>query len=142
MIELLLHWLASLVKSRRRLEAENLVLRHQVNILRRSASRRLWLSNADRLAFALLSGLSRARPEGARSPRRNGASNGRMGCSADDRGLAMAHRAKISGTRSRCRLWPRREAMAAYAGDPGSTNGAAVASAKHLRGAFDRVGKA
>jgi hypothetical protein len=30
MIELLLHWLASLVKSRRRLEAENLVLRHQV----------------------------------------------------------------------------------------------------------------
>jgi hypothetical protein len=37
MIELLLHWLASLVKSRRWLEAENLVLRHQVNILRRRA---------------------------------------------------------------------------------------------------------
>jgi hypothetical protein len=52
MVELLLHWLVSLVKPRRRLEAENLVLRHQVNILRRSASRRLWLSNADRLAFA------------------------------------------------------------------------------------------
>lgn len=47
MIELLLHWLASLVKSRRRLEAENLVLRHQVNILRRCASRRLSQS-ADR----------------------------------------------------------------------------------------------
>jgi hypothetical protein len=28
MIELLLHWLTSLVKSRRRLEAENPVLRH------------------------------------------------------------------------------------------------------------------
>jgi hypothetical protein len=54
MVELLLHWLASLVKSRRRLEAENLVLRHQVNILRRRASRRLWLSNADRLAFVWL----------------------------------------------------------------------------------------
>jgi transposase InsO family protein len=54
MVELLLHWLASLVKSRHRLEAENLILRHQVNILRRSASRRLWLSNADRLAFVWL----------------------------------------------------------------------------------------
>jgi hypothetical protein len=52
MVELLLHWLVSLVKSRRRLEAENLVLRHQVNILRRRAPRRLSLSNADRLAFA------------------------------------------------------------------------------------------
>jgi hypothetical protein len=54
MIELLLYWLASLVKSRRRLEAENLVLRHQVNVLRRRALQRLWLSNADRLAFVWL----------------------------------------------------------------------------------------
>src|SRR5262245_58200319 len=54
MVELLLHWLVSLVKSRRRLEAENLVLRHQLNILRRRASRRLRLSNADRLAFVWL----------------------------------------------------------------------------------------
>jgi transposase InsO family protein len=54
MVELLLYWLASLVKSRRRLEAENLVLRHQLNILRRRASRRLQLSNADRLAFVWL----------------------------------------------------------------------------------------
>ena len=53
-IELLLHWLPSLVKSRRRLEAENLVLRHQLNILCRRASRRLQLSNADRLAFVWL----------------------------------------------------------------------------------------
>jgi hypothetical protein len=34
MVELLLHWLASLVKSRRQLEAENRLLCHQVNILR------------------------------------------------------------------------------------------------------------
>jgi hypothetical protein len=54
MVGLLLHWLTSLVKSRRRLQAENLVLRHQVNILRRRASRRLRLPNADRLAFVWL----------------------------------------------------------------------------------------
>jgi hypothetical protein len=53
-VELLLNWLAPQVKSRRRLEAENLVLRHQVNILRRRAPRRLWLSRADRLAFVWL----------------------------------------------------------------------------------------
>jgi hypothetical protein len=54
MVGLLLRWLTSLVKSRRRLQAENLVLRHQVNILRWRASRRLRLSNADRLAFVWL----------------------------------------------------------------------------------------
>jgi transposase InsO family protein len=54
MVGLLLRWLTSLVKSRCRLQAENLVLRHQVNILRRRASRRLRLSNADRLAFVWL----------------------------------------------------------------------------------------
>jgi hypothetical protein len=43
-----------MVKSRRRLEAENLVLCHQVNILRRPASGGLRLSNADRLAFVWL----------------------------------------------------------------------------------------
>ena len=54
MVELVLHWLTSLMKSRGRLQAENLVLRHPVNILRRRASRRLRLSNADRLAFVWL----------------------------------------------------------------------------------------
>ena len=54
MVGLVSSWLASLVQSRRRLEAENLVLRHQVNVLRRSAPRRLRLSNPDRLAFVWL----------------------------------------------------------------------------------------
>jgi hypothetical protein len=53
MVELLVRWLSSLVKSHRRLEFENLVLRHLVNILRRCV-RRLRLSNADRLAFVWL----------------------------------------------------------------------------------------
>ena len=38
MVGLLLRWLTVLVKSHRQLDVENLVLRHQVNILRRRAS--------------------------------------------------------------------------------------------------------
>jgi len=41
-------------RSRKRLEAENLALRHQVAVLRRSAPRRLRLRSSDRLLFALL----------------------------------------------------------------------------------------
>jgi hypothetical protein len=54
MVELLVRWLSSLVKSRRRLEAENLVLRHQLNILRRRVPRCGRLSNADRVTFVWL----------------------------------------------------------------------------------------
>ena len=54
MVELLVHLLSSLVKSRGRLEAENLALRHQLNILRRRVPRCSRLSNADRLAFVWL----------------------------------------------------------------------------------------
>jgi hypothetical protein len=54
MVELLVRWLSSLVNSRRRLEAENLVLRHQLNILRRKIPRCGRLSNADRLMFVWL----------------------------------------------------------------------------------------
>src|SRR5262249_60436094 len=41
-------------KSQRRLEAEILVLRHQVNLLRQRAPRRLYLSWADRALFVWL----------------------------------------------------------------------------------------
>jgi hypothetical protein len=54
LVGLLLHWLASLLNSRRRLQAENLLLRHQLNILRRRAPRSLWLRTVDRLAFVSL----------------------------------------------------------------------------------------
>jgi transposase InsO family protein len=54
MVELLLGCLSSLLKWRLQLQAENLVLRHQVNILRRRAPRRIRLSNPDRLLFVWL----------------------------------------------------------------------------------------
>jgi hypothetical protein len=54
MVELLFGWLASLLKSRRRLQTENLILRHQLSILRRRAPERSRLSNLDRLVFVWL----------------------------------------------------------------------------------------
>ena len=45
---------ASLFKSRERLEAENLILRHQLNVVCRSAPRRLRLRNTDRPLFVWL----------------------------------------------------------------------------------------
>ena len=44
--------LIGLVRSRAALEAEILVLRHQLNVLRRKSPRRLAFSNVDRLVFA------------------------------------------------------------------------------------------
>ncbi len=50
-----LWWIVgSQFKSRERLEAENLALRHQVAVLRRSASVRLWLRGSDRFLFVWL----------------------------------------------------------------------------------------
>jgi len=50
--------LVLVLRSRKRLEAENLALRHQVTVLRRSAPRRLRLRSSDRFLFALLYRLS------------------------------------------------------------------------------------
>ncbi len=50
-----LWWIVgSRFKSRKRLEAENLTLRHQVIVLRRSAPERLWLRGSDRFLFVWL----------------------------------------------------------------------------------------
>ena len=46
--------LASLIKSRERLEAENLALRHQLNVVCRSARKRVRLCSSDRLLFIWL----------------------------------------------------------------------------------------
>ena len=51
--------LVGLFRSRAALEAEILVLRHQLNVLRRKSPKRLAFSNVDRLVFA---GLYRVAP--------------------------------------------------------------------------------
>jgi hypothetical protein len=58
-VRLLLHALTSLFRSRARLEAEILVLRHQLNVLRRKAPKRLAFDSIDRLMFV---GLYRLAP--------------------------------------------------------------------------------
>jgi hypothetical protein len=55
----LIWWgLIGLFRSRASLEAEIVVLRHQVNVLRRRSPKRLALSNVDRLIFAGLYGVA------------------------------------------------------------------------------------
>ena len=54
LLRLMLAFLASLVKSRAQLEAEILVLRQQVNVLRRRMPKRPTLTNIDRLLFVWL----------------------------------------------------------------------------------------
>jgi hypothetical protein len=49
LLKLILGVLASLFRSRAKLEAENLVLRQQINVLRRQAAKRPHLNNTDRL---------------------------------------------------------------------------------------------
>ena len=46
--------LASPFKSKSRLEAENMALRNQLNVLRRQVPRRVWLTNNDRWFFVQL----------------------------------------------------------------------------------------
>src|SRR5258708_13783002 len=46
--------LIGLFRPRAALEAENLVLRHQLNVLRRKSSKRLAFGNVDRLVFTAL----------------------------------------------------------------------------------------
>src|SRR5215469_8740080 len=57
LLGLLCDALIGLLRSRARREAEILVLRHQINVLRRKSPNRPALSNVDRLLFVLLSQL-------------------------------------------------------------------------------------
>src|SRR3954453_5008685 len=60
----LIRWLLlGLIRSRRSLEAENLALRHQLNVLCRSAPKRPVLSNFDRLIFVCLYRIAPRIPE-------------------------------------------------------------------------------
>src|SRR5207249_11946900 len=54
LFKLILGLLLSLFRSRAKLEAEILVLRQQINVLRRRASKRPHLNNTDRFLFVLL----------------------------------------------------------------------------------------
>jgi hypothetical protein len=54
LFKLILGALASLFRSRAKLEAEILVLRQQINVLRRRASKRPYLNNTDRFLFVWL----------------------------------------------------------------------------------------
>src|SRR5450756_1585489 len=54
LFKLILGVLASLFKSRAKLEAEILILRQQINVLRRRASKRPHLNNTDRFLFVWL----------------------------------------------------------------------------------------
>jgi hypothetical protein len=54
MLKLILGVLASLFKSRAKLEAEILILRQQINVLRRRAPKRTHLNNTDRFLFVWL----------------------------------------------------------------------------------------
>jgi transposase InsO family protein len=71
LLKLIFGVLASLVRSRARLEAENLVLRQQINVLRRRMPKRPHLNNTDRFLFvwlyrcfpSILQALAIVRPE-------------------------------------------------------------------------------
>ncbi|SRR6266545_1421157 len=71
LLKLILGVLASFFRSRAKLEAENLVLRQQINVLRRQSSKRPHLNNIDRLLFvwlyrwfpSILQALAIVRPE-------------------------------------------------------------------------------
>src|SRR5216683_3373800 len=54
LLRLIVGVLASLVRSRAELQAENLVLRQQINVLRRGLPKRPALNNTDRLLFVWL----------------------------------------------------------------------------------------
>src|SRR5450830_1641514 len=54
LLKLILGVLASLFKSRARLKAEMLILRQQINVLRRRAPKRPHLNNTDRFLFVWL----------------------------------------------------------------------------------------
>jgi transposase InsO family protein len=71
LLQLIFHVVASLFKSRARLEAEILILRQQLNVLRRQVSKRPQLSNTDRFLLvwlyrwfpSVLSAIAILRPE-------------------------------------------------------------------------------
>jgi len=98
---LFVRMLCDCFKSRRRLEAENLVLRHQLNVLQQRAPRRVHLRWADRALFIWLYGrcprildaITIVRPETV--PK----SDGRVVGAANHRSLPLGKRTGVSHSR-------------------------------------------
>jgi hypothetical protein len=65
LLKLIWYAVAGLFRSRAALQTEVLVLRRQLNVLRRSAPKRVAISNIDRLVFAGLYRLAPEHPVGA-----------------------------------------------------------------------------
>jgi hypothetical protein len=108
LFKLILGVLASLFKSRAKLEAENLVLRQQINVLRRRAPKQPHLNNTDRFLFVWLYhwfplSLTRLRLSGQRRSSAGTALGfGRIG--AGDRATVLAdRRSRLSCARSLAR---------------------------------------
>src|SRR5882762_6035481 len=99
LLRLILHIMASLFKPRTKLVAEILVLRQQLNVLRRQVSKRPQLSNTDRFLFvwlyrwfpSVLSAIAILRPETIIRWHRAGSS--RTG--------ASGHASRLAGRESR-----------------------------------------
>ena len=152
-----LSWtVGSWLKSRERLRAENLALRHQLNTVCRSTSRRPRLRGSDRLLFVwlyrvwlgALASMAITRPETVVRWHRRGfkafwrwksrGSPGRPRIHGEVRGLSVGYGAKIPHSQSRRRLQRSIHAAGNSYGHPRSPYGAPIALAKRLCSTLDR----
>jgi hypothetical protein len=88
--------MVGLVRSRAALQAEILVLRHQLNVLRRKSPKRVAVSNIDRLLFAVLFRLSPKVIDALKILKPERALSGRIGAGNHSRAAAGQGRPRTS----------------------------------------------
>src|SRR6266566_5658168 len=133
------------------LQAEILVLRHQLNVLRRKSPKRLAFGNVDRLVFAalyrmapgVLDALKILKPPAAFPPRACVAGCDRtperpLDCPPTDRSLRLASDATVHRSQSGLRVWRCRHREASRNGHTGSADCTALAMAKWIFGEAHR----
>src|SRR6266571_704882 len=143
--------LIGVFRPRASLEAEILVLRHQLNVLRRKSPKRLAFGNVDRLVFAalyrmapgVLDALKILKPPAAFPPRACVAGCDRtperpLDCPPTNRSLRLATDATIYRSRSGLRVWRCPHRAASRNGHTGSADLATVAMAKRVLGEAHR----